>query len=58
MVFAIFVGEVKTWLLQAYYKDLWPELTFKLWWFSFYLDNLGIFFLKNFSRDQSLVWLV
>ena len=46
-VFTIFVGETKTVLLQAYHKDLGPELTFKLWWFSFYLDNLGIFWLRQ-----------
>ena len=58
VVLAVFVDQIKNWVLQAYHKDLGPELTFKLWWFSFYLENLGITCihqrLENECRYQQL----
>ena len=45
VVLAVFVDQIKNWLLQAYHQDLGPELTFKLWWFSFYLENLGRYYI-------------
>ena len=49
MGLAALVDQIKNWILLAYHKDLGAELTFKLWWFSFYLENLGIL-QRNFSR--------
>ena len=38
---SVFIDQIKNWILEAYHQQLGPDLTFIIWWLSFYFENIG-----------------
>ena len=37
----VFIDQIKNWILEAYHQQLGKDMTFIIWWLSFYLENIG-----------------
>ena len=41
--FGVLIDQIKNWILEAYHQQLGEDLTFIIWWLSFYFENIGIY---------------
>ena len=41
MAVSVFLDQIKNWILEAYHQQLGPDMTFIIWWLSFYFENIG-----------------
>ena len=41
--FGVLIDQIKNWILEAYHQQLGEDLTFIIWWLSFYIENIGIY---------------
>ena len=41
VVMSVFIDQIKNWILEAYHQQLGPDMTFIIWWLSFYFENIG-----------------
>ena len=39
--FGVFIDQIKNWILEAYHQQLGQDMTFIIWWLSFYFENIG-----------------
>ena len=41
VVISVFIDQIKNWVLEAYHQQLGQDMTFIIWWLSFYFENIG-----------------
>ena len=41
VVLGVFIDQIKNWILEAYHQELGQDMTFIIWWLSFYFENIG-----------------
>ena len=52
--FGVLIDQIKNWILEAYHQQLGEDLTFIIWWLSFYFENIGIY-VAIYSKGHILI---